>query len=78
MLFVDVPFPSVSLTYALMELALHPDMQTQLRSELLENGGEEPTFDQLVSGFPYLDAVMCEVLRLHSPAEAMVRQVRII
>ena len=40
-----------------------------LREELVShyNNGGDPTYDQLTSGLPYLDAVVQEVLRLHAP-----------
>ncbi|KAG2066949.1 cytochrome P450 [Suillus decipiens] len=57
---------SVSLTWALIELSRHPDVQTALRGELLEFG-PDPTYDQLKANLPYLDAVVHEILRLHPP-----------
>ncbi|PPQ76663.1 hypothetical protein CVT26_013956 [Gymnopilus dilepis] len=56
---------SGSLTWALIELCRHPEVQQKLREELLQEAGNDPTFDQLSAGFPYLDAVAQEVLRLH-------------
>ena len=46
-------------------LALHPDIQDKLRTELKEarEGNEELTHDQLVS-LPFLEAVCRETLRL--------------
>ncbi|KAJ7213254.1 cytochrome P450 [Mycena rebaudengoi] len=58
---------SISITWALIELARNPEKQTKLREELLEFGVGDPTWDQLVSGLPYLDAVVQEILRLHPP-----------
>ncbi|KAF8838202.1 cytochrome P450 [Paxillus ammoniavirescens] len=40
--------------------------QTKLREELSQIHGD-PTWDQLSSGLPYLDAVVHEILRLHPP-----------
>ncbi|KAF8548313.1 cytochrome P450 [Imleria badia] len=57
---------SISMTWALIELSQHPDIQTKLRNELLEHGSD-PTYDQLANGLPYLDAVVHEILRIHSP-----------
>ncbi|KAG2066948.1 cytochrome P450 [Suillus decipiens] len=57
---------SISLTWALIELSRHPDVQTALRGELLEFG-PDPTYDQLKANLPYLDAVVHEILRLHPP-----------
>jgi len=60
---------SVSLTWALIELAKHPEMQDKLRADLSQFGGRDPTWDQLTStsDLPYLDAIVSEVLRLHPP-----------
>jgi cytochrome P450 len=55
---------SISLTWALIELSRHPDVQTRLREELLAFG-PDPTYDQLKANLPYLDAVVHEILRLH-------------
>ncbi|KAF9233331.1 cytochrome P450 [Melanogaster broomeanus] len=57
---------SISLTWALIELAQNPARQTRLREELLAFGGD-PTYDQLSSNLPYLDAVVHETLRMHPP-----------
>uniref|UniRef100_A0A0W0F839 Cytochrome p450 n=1 Tax=Moniliophthora roreri TaxID=221103 RepID=A0A0W0F839_MONRR len=53
---------SISLTWALIELAKQPEKQTRLRKELLEGaGGTDPTWDRLMGPeFPYLDAVATE------------------
>ncbi|KAJ7886211.1 cytochrome P450 [Mycena olivaceomarginata] len=59
---------SVSLTWALIELSKHLEMQDKLRAELLSKfGGSDPTWDQLASttDLPYLDAIVLEVLRMH-------------
>ncbi|KAI6040778.1 cytochrome P450 [Pisolithus marmoratus] len=55
-----------AMTWALLELARHPDIQTKLRQELLSFGGE-PSYDQLINNLPYLDAILQETLRLHPP-----------
>ena len=52
--------------WALIELSKNPDIQTKLRAELLEFGAD-PTYDQLPNNLPYLDAVVHETLRMHSP-----------
>jgi cytochrome P450 len=57
---------SISLTWTLMELSQHPDVQTRLREELLAFGSD-PTYDQFKANLPYLDAVVHEILRLHPP-----------
>ncbi|KAI6100367.1 cytochrome P450 [Pisolithus sp. B1] len=57
---------SISLTWALLELARNPEIQTKLREELLAFPGEAD-YDQLSSKLPYLDAVVHEIFRIHSP-----------
>ncbi|KAG1855862.1 cytochrome P450 [Suillus tomentosus] len=63
---------STSLTWALIELSRHPDVQTRLREELLAFG-PDPTYDQLKAHLPYLDAVVHETLRLHPPVPESTR-----
>jgi cytochrome P450 len=63
---------SISLTWALIELSQHPDVQTRLREELLAFGAD-PTYDQLKTSLPYLDAVVHETLRLHPPLAEFTR-----
>ncbi|KAJ7071727.1 cytochrome P450 [Mycena belliarum] len=65
---------AVSLTWALIELARNPEKQEKLRQELRQFGTTDPTWDQLVSGLPYLDAVVLEILRLHPPLEGTTRE----
>ncbi|KAI6166079.1 cytochrome P450 [Pisolithus thermaeus] len=55
---------SVTMTWALLELAGSPDVQSKLRQELLALG-EEPTYDQQQHSLPYLDAIVHETLRVH-------------
>ncbi|KAJ7464548.1 cytochrome P450 [Mycena latifolia] len=69
-----VRLQSVSLCWALIELAKHPEKQAKLREELVQLGATDPTWDQLVSGLPYLDAVVLEILRLHPPVDNTVRE----
>ncbi|KAJ6506413.1 cytochrome P450 [Mycena vitilis] len=65
---------SISLTWALIELAKQPEKQAKLRAEIAEFGAADPTWDQLVSALPYLDAVVLETLRLHPPLAETTRQ----
>ncbi|THH10066.1 hypothetical protein EW146_g8484 [Bondarzewia mesenterica] len=67
---------SISLTWALIELCKHLDIQAKLREELMAQfGASDPTWDQLTYGLPYLDAVVHEILRLHPPVAEMNRMV---
>ncbi|KAJ7775693.1 cytochrome P450 [Mycena maculata] len=65
---------SISLTWALIELAKNPEKQIKLREELANFGVTDPTWDQLVSSLPYLDSVCLETLRLHPPLSETTRQ----
>ncbi|KAF7308932.1 Cytochrome P450 [Mycena kentingensis (nom. inval.)] len=60
---------SISLTWALIELARLPEKQAKLRAELTQFGASDPTWDELVSptALPYLDGVTLETLRMHPP-----------
>ena len=60
------------LQWALIELSRNPETQIKLRNELLEHGSD-PTYDQLANGFPYLDAVVHEILRMHAPVRETTR-----
>ncbi|KAJ7746530.1 cytochrome P450 [Mycena olivaceomarginata] len=57
---------STATTWALFALTQNLAAQTRLRNELLEVGTDEPTMDELNS-LQYLDCVVRETLRLHSP-----------
>lgn len=53
-------------------LSLHDSVQASLRKELLRVPTERPTMEDLNS-LPYLDAVVKETLRFHSPAPETAR-----
>ncbi|KAI6008443.1 cytochrome P450 [Pisolithus marmoratus] len=61
-----------SLAYAIWELARNPHVQTRLRKEAMGYHGS-PSYDDLQTQLPYLDAVTREVLRLHPAAPYMER-----
>jgi len=58
---------AATLTWALIELSRNPDIQNTLRNELQEHipTSEGLTYDKLMNGLPYLDALVSETLRLH-------------
>jgi len=58
---------SASTTWALYALSTHQSVQDKLRQELLSVPTEQPTMEDL-NALPYLDAVVRETLRFHSPA----------
>ncbi|KAL0564414.1 hypothetical protein V5O48_017634 [Marasmius crinis-equi] len=67
---------SISLTWALIELSKDIPKQEQLRNELLETkAGQDAEWDELmaIDKYPYLDAVVHEVLRLHPPLSETTR-----
>ncbi|KAF5363712.1 hypothetical protein D9756_001123 [Leucocoprinus leucothites] len=65
---------SISLTWALIELSRRLDKQEKLRHELVSTlAGADPSWEQITSGLPYLDAVVHEVLRLHPPVSETTR-----
>lgn len=63
---------SITMTWALLELARNPDIQSKLRQELLAFS-EEPTYDQQQHSLPYLDAVLHETLRVHPAVTDLTR-----
>ncbi|KAI6037504.1 cytochrome P450 [Pisolithus marmoratus] len=73
LLFASYETTALMMTWALVEVARHPHVQTKLREELLSGG--EPSYDQLIS-FPYLDAVVQETLRVHSAVQDLIRQAK--
>lgn len=58
---------STGTTWCLYQLTQSPDVQRRLRDELLQLPTETPTMDQL-NALPYLDMVVKESLRCHTPA----------
>jgi cytochrome P450 len=67
LIFVATDTTSSAISRIIHTLALHPDAQEKLRTELKEardaNDSEELPHDQLVS-LPYLEAICRETLRL--------------
>ncbi|KAI0328400.1 cytochrome P450 [Cubamyces sp. BRFM 1775] len=62
-------------TWALYALSQRPNIQQKLREELLAVDTDTPTMDEL-NDLPYLDAVVRETLRLHSPITFLVREAK--
>ncbi|KAH9847039.1 cytochrome P450 [Lenzites betulinus] len=63
---------SSSTTWCLYALTQAPDVQKKLRDELFTIQTDTPTMDELNS-LPYLDAVVRETLRIHSPVPTTIR-----
>ncbi|KAI0652715.1 cytochrome P450 [Trametes meyenii] len=64
---------STATTWALYALSQKHDVQQKLRDELLSVSVDNPTMDELME-LPYLDNVVRETLRLHSPITMLVRE----
>ncbi|KIJ68630.1 hypothetical protein HYDPIDRAFT_82615 [Hydnomerulius pinastri MD-312] len=56
---------SATIAWLLYELAVNPDRQQAVREEV--SSALEPSYDELHSGFPLLDAFFMETLRIHPP-----------
>lgn len=65
-------YSSTATTWALFELAKDSHMQQRLREELLNVATQSPTVDEL-NALTYLDAVIREAMRLHSPVPTTIR-----
>ncbi|KAF7291237.1 hypothetical protein MIND_01267400 [Mycena indigotica] len=63
---------STAVSWALYALAHHPKVQRTLREELLQMSAENPTMDEL-NALPYLDLVVREFMRFHSPVTSVQR-----
>ncbi len=61
--------------WVLIELAKNPSVQDRLRAEITKHSVQDPTYEELMTSLPYLDAVTCETLRLHPPGGQVFRQV---
>jgi Cytochrome P450 len=62
------------LKWALVELARRSDVQAKMREEMSQFSAADPTWDQLTTSLPYLDAVVHEILRLH-PAVSQIDRI---
>jgi len=60
---------AVGLSWSLVELARNPKIQHKLREELRQFAHDDPSWEQLRSELPYLDAFVHEILRMHPPLE---------
>ncbi|KAF8170987.1 cytochrome P450, partial [Mycena galopus ATCC 62051] len=63
---------SSAISWALHELSVNPSVQTKLREELFTLPTDNPTLEELNS-LPYLETVIRETLRLHSPVSFVSR-----
>ena len=61
-----------AITWALFALTQAPQCQVKLREELLGPATDTPSMEEL-NDLPYLDAVVRETLRVHSPAPISAR-----
>ncbi|CAI7586320.1 hypothetical protein PCG10_002050 [Penicillium crustosum] len=75
----------ITFTYMMWELSQHPELQAELRKELLtlspslrypETDGENPLpSPSAIDALPLLDAMVRETLRVHSPAPAQLPRI---
>jgi cytochrome P450 len=72
LIFAGYETTSCILSWTLHELALHPELQDQLRQEIAEHSSD-PDLDDLQTKLPLLDRVVKEVLRLHAPVSELNR-----
>eukprot|EP01027_Heterolobosea_sp_BB2_P010728 GEZU01015712.1.p1 GENE.GEZU01015712.1~~GEZU01015712.1.p1 ORF type:complete len:466 (-),score=133.14 GEZU01015712.1:1077-2414(-) len=73
-LFAGHDTTSTALTFALYELARHPEIQEKLRNEIDSViGKRDPTYDDLPN-LVYTLAVIEEAMRLHPPVPAVIKQ----
>ncbi|KAM0726381.1 Cytochrome P450 6k1 [Formica fusca] len=66
---------ATTLSFALYELALHPEIQNKLRKEILQmlvKSNGKITYEMIMS-LPYLDMVFSETLRMYPPVEHLNR-----
>lgn len=63
---------STATTWALYALSKSPDVQQKLREELMTVSSDNVTMDEL-NALPYLDGVVRETLRLHTPVASTLR-----
>ena len=63
---------STAVTWCLFAMTQAPRVQSKLRDELLSVQTENPSMDELMA-LPYLDMVVKETLRVHSPVAMTVR-----
>ncbi|KAH8818784.1 cytochrome P450 [Flagelloscypha sp. PMI_526] len=77
LIFAGYETTSISLTWAIIELARNPHKQAELRAEVAKFSSDA-TYEQLASSsvLPCLDVVAHEVLRLHAPLFETVRVVK--
>lgn len=64
---------STGTMWTLFSLTQYPNVQHKLREELLTVTTENPTMEEL-QALPYLDMVVKESLRHHSPVPMTIRQ----
>lgn len=65
---------AMALSWALLELAQHPEVQSRLREEVRGCKRGEELSAAVLDSMPYLQAVLREVLRVHPPAIHNFRQ----
>ncbi|KAG5350408.1 hypothetical protein C0989_011196 [Termitomyces sp. Mn162] len=62
---IHLSLDEIRAQWALIELCRNPQIQENLREELKQFSEQDPSFEELINGLPYLDAVVRETLRSH-------------
>ncbi|CAB0038375.1 unnamed protein product [Trichogramma brassicae] len=64
---------SITMTFTLMELARHPEIQEKIRQEIRDKIGKAALTYDMISQMSYLQQVVSETLRLYAPAPLLDR-----
>ncbi|XP_014234525.2 cytochrome P450 6k1-like [Trichogramma pretiosum] len=64
---------AITMTFTLMELARHPEIQKKVRDEIREKIGKATLTYDMISQMSYLQQVVSEILRLYPPAPLLDR-----
>ena len=64
---------AVTMSFTMLELAKHPDVQARVRAEIAEKIGKQGLTYDRISQMNYLQQVMSETLRLYPPAPLLDR-----
>ncbi|OWM75611.1 hypothetical protein CDL15_Pgr021776 [Punica granatum] len=67
---------ALALSWTLLNLAMHPEWQEQLRDEIRQVVGDKEVDASMLAGLKKMGWVMNEILRLYSPAPNVQRQAR--
>ncbi|XP_019699655.2 cytochrome P450 6k1-like isoform X2 [Harpegnathos saltator] len=69
---------STTMSFALYEIAIHPEVQNKLRKEILDavrEAGGKITYEMVTISLPYLDMVLSETMRMYPVVSVLDREV---